>query len=64
MLNIEVNLKKIKNEDLDLIVDSLRRGEVIVYPTDTVYGIGCLATNRKAINKVFKIKKIDRKSVV
>ncbi|HOZ55839.1 MAG: Threonylcarbamoyl-AMP synthase [Parcubacteria group bacterium ADurb.Bin316] len=58
MLKIKVNLKKIKNEDLDLIVDSLRRGKVIVYPTDTVYGIGCLAADKKTVNKVFKIKRI------
>jgi len=55
---IKINLKKIKDSDIQIIADSLKLGQVIVYPTDTVYGIGCLATNKKAINKVFKIKKI------
>lgn len=55
---IKINLKKIKDSDIQVIADSLKLGQVIVYPTDTVYGIGCLATDRKAINKVFKIKKI------
>ena len=35
----------------------LLRGEVIVYPTDTLYGIGVDATNTEAINKLNKLKK-------
>lgn len=35
----------------------MRRGGVIVYPTDTVWGIGCDATNENAVQKVFQIKK-------
>ena len=37
----------------------LRRGGVILYPTDTVWGIGCDATNAEAVAKVFKIKQRD-----
>lgn len=37
--------------------DLLRQGELIVYPTDTVYGLGADATNTKAVNKVFALKK-------
>ncbi|MCL1821662.1 MAG: L-threonylcarbamoyladenylate synthase [Prolixibacteraceae bacterium] len=45
-----------------MIVDILRRGGVIVYPTDTVYGLGCDITNAKAVEKVARIKgiKIER----
>ena len=43
--------------DLALIVKSLKKGEVVVYPTDTIYGLGCLATDSKAIKKIKKIKK-------
>ena len=39
-------------------VDFLRAGKVIVYPTDTVYGIGCDALNEKAVLQVAKIKKV------
>ena len=35
----------------------LRKGGVILYPTDTVWGIGCDATNEEAVKKVFEIKK-------
>ena len=38
-------------------VDCLKNGGVIVYPTDTVYGLGCDALNAEAVNKIFKIKK-------
>jgi L-threonylcarbamoyladenylate synthase len=54
----KIDLKKIKDSDVELIVKNLNDGKTIVYPTDTVYGIGCLATNKSAINKIFKIKKI------
>lgn len=54
---IKVNFKKIKNKEIDLIVNYLNSGKVIAYPTDTIYGLGCVATSRKAINKIHKIKK-------
>ena len=60
MKKIKINLKKIKKTEIDLIVDYLNRGKVIAYPTDTIYGLGCLATNKKAINKIYRIKKRDK----
>jgi L-threonylcarbamoyladenylate synthase len=36
-------------------VDCLRKGKVILYPTDTVWGIGCDATNKTAIEKIYAI---------
>lgn len=42
--------------EVDLCVKLLKEGKVIVYPTDTIWGIGCDATNSKAIDKIFKIK--------
>lgn len=41
-------------------VDSINKGEIIVCPTDTVYGLLCDATSQKAVEKVFKIKKRDK----
>lgn len=41
------------------IVDILRDGGVIVYPTDTVYGLGCDITNQKAVEKVARYKGIQ-----
>ncbi|MEJ8755850.1 L-threonylcarbamoyladenylate synthase [Pontibacter sp. H259] len=39
--------------------EELLMGNVILYPTDTVWGIGCDATDAKAVNKIFKIKERD-----
>ncbi len=43
------------------IVEVLRNGGVIIYPTDTVYGMGCDITNQKAIEKICRIKGINPK---
>jgi tRNA threonylcarbamoyl adenosine modification protein (Sua5/YciO/YrdC/YwlC family) len=40
------------------IVDCLKQGGVIIYPTDTVYGIGCDINNRKAVERICKIRNI------
>ena len=59
---LKINLKKIAKDEIDLIVDYFKRGKVIVYPTDTIYGLGGLATDKKAIKKIFKIKgRIEKK---
>ncbi len=49
--NENPNLKEIQK-----VVDILRNGGVIIYPTDTVYGLGCDITNAKAMEKVAQIK--------
>ncbi|MBN1985483.1 MAG: threonylcarbamoyl-AMP synthase [Prolixibacteraceae bacterium] len=42
--------------DVRKIVDILRDGGIIIYPTDTVYGLGCDITNNRAVDKVARIK--------
>ena len=53
---IKININKITQEKIDLIAGYLKSGKVIVYPTDTVYGLGCDARNAEAIKKINKIK--------
>ncbi|MDA9552240.1 L-threonylcarbamoyladenylate synthase [Flavobacteriaceae bacterium] len=43
-------------KDVDLVVDILKSGGLIIYPTDTVYGLGCDILNVKALERVAKIK--------
>ena len=42
-------------------VDILRQGGIIIYPTDTVYGLGCDLSNKKGIEKIYELKKRNRK---
>ena len=48
-----------REEDIKNAVETMRKGGVILYPTDTVWGIGCDATNAEAVAKVYQIKKRD-----
>ncbi len=41
------------------IIDSLQSGGTIIYPTDTIYGLGCDISQHKAIEKIARIKNID-----
>jgi len=43
------------------VVDCLKGGGVIIYPTDTVYGFGCDVNNKKAMEKLCRLKGIDIK---
>lgn len=47
------------NEDIRQACEVLEKGGIILYPTDTVWGIGCDATNPEAVRKVYKLKKRD-----
>jgi len=44
------------NQEIRKCVDVLRTGGVILYPTDTIWGLGCDPTNQKAVEKIFDIK--------
>ena len=48
-----------REEDIKKAVEVLRKGGVILYPTDTVWGIGCDATNVEAVKRVYAIKQRD-----
>ena len=48
-----------REEDIKKAVEVLRKGGVILYPTDTVWGIGCDATNAEAVKRVYAIKQRD-----
>lgn len=52
-------------QEVDKAIESLKRGEVILYPTDTIWGLGCDAMNEKAIRHIYSIKKReDSKSLI
>ena len=52
-------------EDLQAALRVLRDGGIIVYPTDTVWGIGCDATNAEAVQRIYQLKqREDSKSML
>ena len=48
-----------QEDDIKQAVQVLRQGGVILYPTDTIWGIGCDATNAEAVKRVYDIKRRD-----
>lgn len=53
------------DNDINECLTTLKQGGIILYPTDTVWGLGCDATNEKAVAKIFLIKKRqDEKSMI
>ncbi len=53
------------NQDLEKAVEVLRQGGLILYPTDTIWGIGCDATNPDAVSRVYNLKlREDSKSMI
>lgn len=52
-------------EDITNALETLRKGGIILYPTDTIWGIGCDATNHSAVKRVYDIKqREDSKSML
>lgn len=53
------------NEDIKAALEVLQKGGVILYPTDTIWGIGCDACNEEAVKRVYSIKnRVDSKSML
>ena len=46
-----------KSQEIKNCVNSLKKGGIILYPTDTIWGIGCDATNDAAVKKIYELKK-------
>jgi len=58
-LLLRINPDKPNFEEIAQVVACLRDGGVVIYPTDTVYGIGCDINKQRAVERVCKIKGID-----
>src|SRR6186713_3126417 len=62
-----LNVERMKNfeKDIEKCLEVLKGDGLILYPTDTVWGVGCDATNEKAVEKIYKLKRrSDEKAMI
>ena len=59
-MRLEIHPTTPQKRIIDKTVDVLRRGGTIAYPTDTVYAVGCDIFEKKALNRVYQIKQMDK----
>ena len=61
----ELSLLRQYREDIKQAVEVMNQGGIILYPTDTIWGIGCDATNETAVRRIFEIKqRADSKALI
>ncbi len=60
-MQLKINPQNPENKKIEKTVEVLKNGGIIVYPTDTIYGLGCDIFNKKAISKIYQIKKREKK---
>lgn len=58
---LKVHHESPQERHINTIADCLRKGGIIIYPTDTIYGLGCDIYNKEAIERICRIKNIDPK---
>ena len=58
---LSINTKNPEPRLIKKVVDVVKNGGLIIYPTDTVYGLGCSIFNKKAMQRLYKIKKMNPK---
>jgi len=65
MIFFKENIKQVKPATKAALVDLLKKGRVLVLPTDTIYGFSCLATKPAAIKEIYRLKqKISHKPLI
>ena len=58
---LRINPENPEMRKINQVVEILENGGVIIYPTDTVYGLGCDIFNQKAVERICRIRKLDPK---
>ena len=55
--------KKCDSSGINAAVKTIKEGGIVIFPTDTVYGIGCDPYNKKAVEKIYKIKNREKEKL-
>lgn len=61
---LRINPENPEGRKIRQVVESLQNGGVIIYPTDTVYGLGCDIFNHKAVEKICRLRDLDPKKAM
>jgi len=65
IISRQENMPRYEAADMASALETLKRGGIILYPTDTVWGIGCDATNPEAVRRIYELKqRADAKSML
>ncbi len=59
-MRIEIHPTHPQGRKIEQVVDVLRKGGVVSYPTDTVYGFGCDFRDKKALERIYRIKRMPK----
>ena len=57
---ISINPRNPQKRLIQKVIEVLKKGRLIGYPTDTIYGIGCELFKKEAIESIYRLKKHDR----
>ncbi len=61
---LKINPDNPEGRKIDQVVDVLKNGGIIIYPTDTVYGLGCDIENTKAVERICQLRGLDPKKAM
>ncbi|MBN2354462.1 threonylcarbamoyl-AMP synthase [candidate division KSB1 bacterium] len=64
MIRYEISAEHPKQRPIQLAVAALRNGGLIIYPTDTVYGLGCDLHNKKGLERIYTLKGNDKRKLL
>jgi tRNA threonylcarbamoyl adenosine modification protein (Sua5/YciO/YrdC/YwlC family) len=64
MKRIQIHPKNPQSRHLNSAIDTLKDGGLLVYPTDSVYGLGCDLMNKNAVEKIYRIKGNDKRKLL
>lgn len=61
---LKINSENPSDRKIQQVVDILEKGGIIIYPTDTVYGLGCDISNHKAVERICRLVHLDPKKAM
>ncbi len=62
-MHLRINADNIEWSKIQQIAEELDKGGIIIYPTDTVYGLGCDIKNQKAVERICKLRELNPRTV-